>query len=130
MSPLQPLIVLLVAALAAGTARADVVPEATALPPELSLDDALRIFHARGLDLLIAEANTRNAEGAVLIAGAVPNPTLSATVGNAFTYANTTASQQDCLKNGAVCSPATNNLTISDPAPIHDTLPANPSPPL
>src|SRR5260370_42701157 len=41
--------------LSAGKALADgVVPPATELPSTLALDDALRIFHSRGLDLLIA----------------------------------------------------------------------------
>ena len=50
-----------------------VIPPATELPQMLPIEDALRIFRTRGLDLLIADAATRNAEGAVKIAGAMYN---------------------------------------------------------
>src|SRR5882672_6959888 len=44
-------------------ARADgPVPPATDLPPVLSMSEALQIFRARGLDLLIAEAAVKSAE--------------------------------------------------------------------
>jgi cobalt-zinc-cadmium efflux system outer membrane protein len=113
---------MLVVGLALATAHADVVPAATELPHRISLTDALEIFHARGLDLLIAEAATENAEGGVLAAGAIPNPTISASVGNAFTYSTSAFSQSDCLKNGAVCSPWAFNVGITDSAAIGDTL--------
>lgn len=107
---------------AATAARADVVPPPTELPSPLSLDEALRIFRKRGLDLLIADAATRNAEGAVKIAGAVPNPTFSASVGNAFTYSVSKASLASCQQNGAVCSPWVNTLGLSDSAAIEDSI--------
>ncbi|HUB08605.1 MAG TPA: TolC family protein [Myxococcales bacterium] len=44
------------------------------LPAQLSLPDAEDIFLARGLDLLIAEASVRGAEGDLTAAGAHPNP--------------------------------------------------------
>lgn len=115
------LVSLLALALAGASARAD-VPAPTELPAVLSLDEALRLFRQHGLDLLIAEANTHAAEGGVLIAGAIPNPTISASVGNAFTYSNSAASQQNCLANGAVCSPWASSLGISDSAAIGDAL--------
>ena len=58
-----------------------VVPAVTDLPQVMSLEQALRVFHERGLDLLIADANARNAEGTVLAARAVPNPSVSTSVG-------------------------------------------------
>src|SRR5580692_6025346 len=64
------------------------VPPQMVLPVMLTLQDAMRVFRARGLDLLIAEAAVRSAEGAVRIAGAVPNPVASGSVGNAFTFSN------------------------------------------
>jgi hypothetical protein len=72
---------------ASGAARADApVPPSTDLPQTLSLDEAIRIFRARGLELLIAEAAVKSAEGAVKIAGAVPNPVVIGSFGYAFTY--------------------------------------------
>ncbi|MHB8419982.1 MAG: TolC family protein [Myxococcales bacterium] len=51
--------------------------EAPALPSPLTLPQAEEIFLAHGLDLLVAEANARGAEGDLLAAGAHPNPGLS-----------------------------------------------------
>jgi len=104
-------------------ARAEsVVPAATELPSTLSLDDALQIFRKRGLDLLIADAATRSAEGDVKIAGAVANPVVSASVGNALTFANTKFGKKDCLANGATCPPWSYDVGISDSAAIEDAI--------
>jgi cobalt-zinc-cadmium efflux system outer membrane protein len=102
--------------------RADVVPVATELPAMLSFDDALRIFHARGLDLLIADAATRTAEGVVVTAGAVPNPIVTGSVGNAITYADTNYSRQNCFQNGAACPPWIYSVGITDSAALEDTI--------
>ncbi|MCA1662978.1 MAG: TolC family protein, partial [Myxococcales bacterium] len=51
-----------------------------------TLDDALKIFRQRGLDLLIADAQIAGAEGDVKIAGAVPNPNWSLFGSYSFTY--------------------------------------------
>jgi cobalt-zinc-cadmium efflux system outer membrane protein len=102
-------------------AEAAVPPEPT-LPVLLTLDEALRIFRERGLDLLIAEAAVRTAESGVVIAGAVANPVLSVDMGNAFTYAVTKASALDCNSVGAVCTPWVNSIGISDSAAIEDWL--------
>ncbi len=99
-----------------------VVPAGTDVPQTLSLTEALRIFRTRGLDLLIADASMRNAEGAVKIAGAIPNPLASTSVGNAFTYNNGNHSKADCLVNGSQCSPWIYSVGISDSAAIEDTL--------
>jgi outer membrane protein, heavy metal efflux system len=114
--------VLLMSVVALRSARADVVPTPPDLTSPLSLDEAMRLFHARGLDLLIAEAAVRNAEGAVQIANAIPNPVVSGSVGNAFTYSNSAASQQNCLQNGASCSPWIYNIGLTDSAALEDTL--------
>ncbi len=67
--------------------RADgTVPPATELPRVLSMADALRLLRSQGLDVLIAEAAVRSAEGDVKTAGAVPNPVGSATYGHTITY--------------------------------------------
>jgi cobalt-zinc-cadmium efflux system outer membrane protein len=58
----------------------------TALPPVLTMDDALRIFRERGFDLFIADAQVAAAQGDALAAGAVANPQLSGGVGRSFNY--------------------------------------------
>jgi cobalt-zinc-cadmium efflux system outer membrane protein len=103
-------------------AHADAVPPGTELPQALTLDEALHIFRKRGLDLLIADAAMRSAEGGVQIAGAVPNPVFNANVGNAFTYSTNKASLASCLQAGAVCTAWVNSLGLSDSAAIEDSL--------
>ena len=63
-------------------------PEQTqlVLPDTVTLDDALKIFRQRGLDLLIADAAVTGAEGDLKIAGAVPNPNWSLFGSYSFTY--------------------------------------------
>ncbi len=99
-----------------------VVPAATELPPTLSLDDALRIFKRRGLDLLIAEAATRGAEGAVTSAGEIANPVVSTSVGNAITYSTSNFSKSNCLQSGAQCTPWIYNIGLSDSAALEDAI--------
>ncbi len=103
-------------------ARADVIPPAPNLPQMLTLGDALRIFRARGLDLLIAEAAVRNAEGGVTIAGAIQNPVVSASVGKSLTWADTRSSGNDCSAYGALCEPWGYGVGISDSAAIEDVV--------
>jgi cobalt-zinc-cadmium efflux system outer membrane protein len=104
-------------------ARADgVVPSATEMPDTLSLDEAVRIFRTRGLDLLMADAATRSAEGAVRAAGAVPNPTVTASVGNGITFSQSAYSASNCLQNGAQCTPWVYNLGITDSAALEDSV--------
>ena len=53
-------------------------PPSVAFPDHpMTLDEALRIFRQRGLDLLIGEAAIWSAEGDVKAAGAVPNPNVA-----------------------------------------------------
>ena len=78
-----------VLALALGPAHlAFAQPEAPplVLPDTVTLDDALKIFRQRGLDLLIADAAVNNAEGDLKIAGAVPNPNWSLFGSYSFTF--------------------------------------------
>jgi outer membrane protein, heavy metal efflux system len=106
-----------------GVARAQqAVPPSTELPPTLSLDDALHIFKQHGLELLIADANVRSAEGAVKVAGAVPNPVLSSSVGNAITYSDSKYSSSNCLTAGAYCTPWIFNVGMTDSAALEDTV--------
>jgi cobalt-zinc-cadmium efflux system outer membrane protein len=85
------------------------VPTVPELPARLTLDDALRIFHSTGLDLLIAEAQVRNAEGDARVARGVNNPEISLGVGRALT-------------NCAGCSTPALSVTLSDSAAISDAL--------
>jgi cobalt-zinc-cadmium efflux system outer membrane protein len=63
-----------------------VVPSAPDVPKALTLDEALRIFHSKGLDLLIADAQVSSAEGDVHISRAVANPNFMVAAGPAFNY--------------------------------------------
>jgi outer membrane protein, heavy metal efflux system len=97
-----------------GAARADgVVPPASELPQTLTLDEALRIFHTRGLDLLIAQAAVKNAEGQVQIAGAIPNPIGSVGWGKTINYDPGTCDQ---------CSTTYWALGLSDSAALEDSV--------
>jgi cobalt-zinc-cadmium efflux system outer membrane protein len=115
---------LLVAAfLHAGDARAQgPVPPPTEIPPMLTFEEAGHIFKTRGLELLIAEAAVRTAEGAVKIAGAVPNPTVTATAGEAITYSTSNFSLQNCFQNGTQCTPWIFSVGVTDSAALEDTL--------
>jgi cobalt-zinc-cadmium efflux system outer membrane protein len=65
-----------VAALAPVAAAADLPPE-PAIPATLTLSQAVALFRAHGLDLLIAEAAAEGAAGDALAASAVPNPSVT-----------------------------------------------------
>jgi cobalt-zinc-cadmium efflux system outer membrane protein len=119
----SPVAFVVVCLLAAAPVAADPVrPQSPQLPAVLALDDALRLFHAHGLDVLIADAAVQNAEGQILINGAVPNPVASVSVGNAIGYDSSTASQQNCMQNGSVCSPWSSSISVSDSAAISDSI--------
>jgi outer membrane protein, heavy metal efflux system len=120
---LLAMLVVIAGILCVEPAKADtVVPASTELPATLSMDEAVRIFRSRGLELLIADANVRYTEGAIKIAGASPNPVVSGSVGEATTYSNSTFSTQNCLTNGAVCTPWIYNIGLSDSAALEDTI--------
>jgi cobalt-zinc-cadmium efflux system outer membrane protein len=102
-------------------------PPPTELPQMVTLDEALHIFRTRGIELLLAEAAVHNAEGAVKIAGAVPNPVVSGSLGDAFTY---TSKDPTCAFSGpsstatnyVQCSNQVWNVGLSDSAAIEDSL--------
>jgi cobalt-zinc-cadmium efflux system outer membrane protein len=100
-------------------AEAQTIPEATVLPPQLSLEASLAIMRTRGLDLLIAETQVKGAEGDVGIAGAVPNPSVGLTYGRSFTYPQSTSCSG---ANAGFCDPNTYGVNLSDQAAIEDTL--------
>jgi cobalt-zinc-cadmium efflux system outer membrane protein len=90
-----------------------VVPPLTELPTKLTLADAVRMFRTQGLDLLIAEASVRSAEGQVKIADAVPNPVASAAWGRGINYDPSGCDQ---------CSATYWQFGLSDSAAIEDSL--------
>ncbi|MEI9940170.1 MAG: TolC family protein [Pseudomonadota bacterium] len=75
----------------------------------MDLDQALQIFRRTGLDLLLAEALVRSAEGDARIAGAIDNPDLSLGAGRA-------------LSNCTGCSAPALNATLSDSGAITNGL--------
>ena len=107
-------LVFVAAVLVAGRADAEGVPQAVELPQQLSLDQSIQILRTRSLDLLIAEAAVRSAEGDVSVAGAVPNPALSLYYGRVLPPYN----PQLCPG----CSANEYTVGLSDQAAIEDTL--------
>jgi len=90
-------------------ARAEPAPALPQLPAVLTLKDALEIFRQRGFDLLVAEANVKSAQGDLIIAGAIQNPTLSGAAGKNFQC----GSSQDC-KVISYSVGLSDNVVISD----------------
>ena len=64
------------AALGSVAFAADLPPEPV-IPATLTLGEAVALFRAHGLDLLIAEATAESAAGDALVAGAVANPSVT-----------------------------------------------------
>jgi outer membrane protein, heavy metal efflux system len=102
----------------AGRVGAEGVPQPVELPQALSLDQAVQILQTKSLDVLIAEAGVKNAEGDVGVAGAVPNPALNIGYGRALNY----SSNLQCPPNGDGCSPNQYTIGIADQAAIEDSL--------
>ncbi len=85
--PLRSLIVALVALSGTAVARpapAAELPAEPAIPTTLTLAQALTLFRAHGLDLLIAEAAAQGAEGDAIAAGAIQNPSVTGGYYRAF----------------------------------------------
>jgi cobalt-zinc-cadmium efflux system outer membrane protein len=108
----------LAAVLVAGRADAEGVPQPVELPQQLSLDQSIQILRTRSLDLLIAEAAVKSAEGDMGIAGAVPNPAVSLGYGRVLPFYNPNA--LSCLDGG--CSADSYSFGISDQSAIEDSL--------
>src|SRR5580704_16352321 len=112
-------LLLLVGATCARAARAGDpaarVPPDIAIPSPLSLDDALRLLRERGLDLLVADAAVRTAEGNAQTAAAVANPQASASAGPMLNYESTGAGCTGCSREVV-------NAGITDSAALVDAL--------
>ena len=102
------------------------LPAPADLPQVLRLDDALRIFRARGFGILIAEASVVNAEGVERAASYVPNPQLNVGYGRVLNYPSNgiCAGTGGAPDNPAVsgCSPNQYTVGLSDNAAIEDSL--------
>jgi cobalt-zinc-cadmium efflux system outer membrane protein len=108
----------LVALLFPGRAAADgVVPQAVEIPQQLTLDQSIQILRTRSLDLLIAEATVRSAEGDETAASAVPNLALNVGYGRVLPPYN----PSQCGP-GAGCSANQYTLGLADQAAIEDSL--------
>ena len=105
----------------ATTARADppappaAVPPDVALPSPLSLDAALDILRKRGLDLLVADAVARTAEGNAQTAAGIANPQASFSTGPMLNY-------DSALPGCTGCSREVVNAGLTDSAAILDAL--------
>ncbi len=107
--------------LASAAAAAPDVPEPTALPAALGLEDALALLRGRGLDLLVAEAAVSSAEGDARSAAAIANPQLSASYGRSRPF----GSCADDAGKPVPCSLLHDPLIdvgLSDQAAIFDAL--------
>jgi len=107
-----------------GPAAADVIPQPVELPLQLTLDQSVQILKSKSLDLLIAEASVRNAEGAVGSASFVPNPALTLgygrTLGGYPTDGTCPGSSPGNVTTG--CSPDQWTVGINDQSAIEDSL--------
>jgi cobalt-zinc-cadmium efflux system outer membrane protein len=105
-------------------AGADVIPQPVELPLTLSLDQSVQILKSRSLDLLIAEAAVRNAEGDVGVAGFVPNPSLNVGYGRTLGGYPTDGTCPNPGSGPVVtgCSPDQWTVGINDNAAIEDSI--------
>jgi cobalt-zinc-cadmium efflux system outer membrane protein len=102
------------------------LPAPADLPQLVSLDDALKVFRARGFGILIAEASVVTAQGVEQAAAFVPNPQLNIGYGRVLNY----PSNGDCPGTGPGtgnpalpgCSPNQYTIGLSDNAAIEDSL--------
>ncbi len=90
------------------------MPQPADLPENLSLDEALKIFRARGFAILIQDAAVVNAEGVERAAGYVPNPQLNVGYGRVLPP----YSASGCPG----CSPDQFTAGLSDNFAIEDSL--------
>ncbi len=93
-----------------------VPPSKTELPAMLSMHEAVRMLHTRGLDLMIIDAQVAAAEGDVHIAGALINPNVSVGAGPAFNYSAQDTPARPCPG----CQPYAVQWGISDNGAVLD----------
>jgi cobalt-zinc-cadmium efflux system outer membrane protein len=116
------------------SAHAQSVSASPNLPAVLTLEDALRIFHTHGLDLIMADAAVASAEGDVRVAGAIPNPGVAYSRLRVFTWrpfgfvadpetgALTDVLDTSCVQNRATCTKNGSGIDFNDQTALFDTL--------
>jgi cobalt-zinc-cadmium efflux system outer membrane protein len=119
--PTPALVAALAQLIVAASAPLPTVPEAPALPAELTLDGAIQIFRERGLDLLAAEAAVEGAQGDVQAAAAIKNPILSGSFGKSRAFSGCTDAQGNPVSCGWLPDPAL-AVGLSDDGAIFDSL--------
>lgn len=87
----------------------------TSIPSALTLDEALKIFHSRGYDLLVADAQVYGAEADVASAGIIPNPAITGIYGRIIDPGYSTTDCASCSKNAYT-------VGVSDNGAIFDSL--------
>jgi cobalt-zinc-cadmium efflux system outer membrane protein len=98
------------------------LPPPEDLPQMLRLEDALRVFRARGFGILLAEASVVSAEGAERAASFVPNPQLNAGYGRVLNYPSNGCPGSTPAMPIPGCSPNQYTIGLSDNAAIEDSL--------
>jgi cobalt-zinc-cadmium efflux system outer membrane protein len=98
---------------AVGAASASDIPAPVQIPAFLTLAQALQLFHAHGLDLLLADANVESARADVKLAGAVQNPTVNGGINKSFDY---NPNDPTACPPGAGCSDVGWSVGLSDSA--------------
>lgn len=83
------------------------------MPPVLTLPEALRLFHERSFDLVLADAQLEAARGDERAARAIANPEVSGSIGHSFGYDSTSCPGCSALAFGA---------GLSDQAAIFDFI--------
>jgi len=102
------------------------LPPPADLPQVIRLEDALRVFRARGFGILLAEASVASAEGVERAASFVPNPQVNAGYGRVLNY----PTNGICPGTGGAsgtppvfgCSADQFTVGLSDNAAIEDSL--------
>jgi len=87
--------------------------EPQSLPSVLTLPEAMRLFHERSFDLLLADAQLATARGEEAAARAIANPAVNGSVGKSFGYDASTCPGCSALAFGA---------GLSDQAALSDLL--------
>jgi cobalt-zinc-cadmium efflux system outer membrane protein len=113
-SALLPRLAFVVAVLAPSPAHAQGAQPTVVV----TIADAVRQFRARGLDLLVSEAQVHSAQGDVRSASALANPQVSPSVGRTLGYDPTSTPAAPC--DG--CSAYAFGVTLTDPSALSDLL--------
>ena len=113
-SHLRATCLLLVALVSLIAVNSDAAPDAPIeLPASLDLEEALKLFRSRGLELLLADSMVAQSRAAVTAAGALPNPLLSGSISKAFDY---NPNDPATCPPGSGCSDVGGQIVLTDQA--------------